>query len=338
VGDLTIRPATESDLPRIEEISEISWRDQGGDALAEATFGRIAGKPWFDWFWPNILRKFRQHPDWVYVSEVEGAVAGFVSLSLNPGLQTGHIGYNALHPSFRGHGYGRRQIDFIIDRFRRERLQYVGVIVALNEGHRAAEAIYEKVGCQTMAVTETRLTRLPAQADIRLVDDVSVRHAALDDRDTVREIVLSCLDGIHPSCVIEARFGRIASVCWQDRAFAEWEQALHGEPSSVLLSEVHGGPAGVLRLSIDHGRKKGIVSHCLVRPDAWGAQAELPLLRAAVRAFAGTDAELLQVTGFTQGERPACSERAIAAFDLDTLVTRSATKFMRLNARALCGR
>ena len=326
----SIRPVTDSDLPRIKEISEISWRGQGGDWLAEQTFGRLGGKPWFDWFWPNIRTKCQQHPDWVYVSQVQEQLVGFVSLSLNPQTHTGSIGYNALDPSFRGRGYGRQQIEFILDRFRREHVDYVNVIVALNDGHGAAKAIYEKVGCETTAIIETRLARLADRPAPELDDDIAVRPGTLDDRSRLRDLVTTCLRGVHHFSVLEERYGATDPRSWQDRVFGEWEQGLGAGPMAVLLCEHNTTLTGALLCAEDAERRKGIVRHCLVHPHCRETQADIAMLQAVSTGFADHGMELLQVHGFVQDDRSSISAQAVAAFGLDTLVMRSAHKSMRL--------
>lgn len=53
-----------------------------------------------------------------FVTRVEGNVVGFGSWDPRGWPEVGRVGHNCVRPSYQGHGYGSRQIEEILRRFR----------------------------------------------------------------------------------------------------------------------------------------------------------------------------------------------------------------------------
>lgn len=147
---ITVRTVRTEDVARIKELVELSWKDQGASHLLEKRYGIQGGKPWLEWKWPEVEQACRERPHQVLVTEVEGKVVGFASYRLDPVRKVGTVGNNAVDPQYRGRGLGKRQLTRVLEIFQEERMEFAEVTVALNEGHTAAKAMYEKSGFETV--------------------------------------------------------------------------------------------------------------------------------------------------------------------------------------------
>jgi ribosomal protein S18 acetylase RimI-like enzyme len=157
---LVLRAVLPSDLPRLKEIVALSWKDQGIAHILEKRYGEMGGKPWLDWKWPQVEKVCRDTPRQVLVTEVNGEVAGFAVYLLDRVRKIGTVGNNAVHPKFRGFGIGKRQIARVIELLRERGMAFAEVTVALNEGHAAARAVYEKTGFEPVADSRYMFMRL----------------------------------------------------------------------------------------------------------------------------------------------------------------------------------
>ena len=153
----TVRP---SDVPRLKEIVAMSWKDQGIAHILEKRYGVMGGKPWLEWKWPQVEKACRETPDQVLVTEADGEVAGFAVYLLDHARKTGTVGNNAVDPKFRGLGIGKRQIARILEILREKGMTFAEVTVALNEGHAAARAVYEKAGFEPISDSRYMFMRL----------------------------------------------------------------------------------------------------------------------------------------------------------------------------------
>jgi ribosomal protein S18 acetylase RimI-like enzyme len=143
---VNLREVRPQDLPRLKELVELGWRDQGAAHLLEQRYGELGGKPWLEWKWPEIESTCRERPHEVIVSEVDGKVVGFASYRLDPVRRVGTIGNNSVDPAYRGLGIGGSMHAWVLERIRAAGMLFAEVTVALNEGHTAARAMYEKAG------------------------------------------------------------------------------------------------------------------------------------------------------------------------------------------------
>jgi ribosomal protein S18 acetylase RimI-like enzyme len=144
--NVVLRPLRPDDLPRIKELVELGWRGQGAAYLIEKRYGQIGEQPWLEWKWSEVERACRERPQDVIVSTVEDNVVGFASCHLDPVRRVGTIGNNTVDPAYRGLGIGGRMHDRVLEMIRTAGMLFAEVTVALNEGHAAARAMYEKAG------------------------------------------------------------------------------------------------------------------------------------------------------------------------------------------------
>lgn len=147
--DPLIRPATEADVPAVREIAELAWtpiyhefRRRLGDELFDLTRPRgVKAKP------DEVERVFREHPDRMLVTELDGRVVAFATFFVvDRAAGIGEIGNNAVHPDFQGRGLGRAQYERIFEELRRLGCHYVRVSTGLDDSHAPARRAYEAAG------------------------------------------------------------------------------------------------------------------------------------------------------------------------------------------------
>ncbi|MDH7570437.1 MAG: GNAT family N-acetyltransferase [Armatimonadota bacterium] len=88
----------------------------------------------------------RRHPEWVYVTEVEGRVVGFITFTMNSETGVGEIGNNAVDPEYQGGGVGTAQHREVLRIFREHGMRVAKVTTGLDEAHAPARRSYEKAG------------------------------------------------------------------------------------------------------------------------------------------------------------------------------------------------
>jgi GNAT superfamily N-acetyltransferase len=147
----TIRAAREADLKPIEGMLGSIWQ-MGRAAAMEERHGLIGGKPWQESVVPGIISNLtkRLEEGGLLVTECDGEVLGFISYSIDRERSIGTIGYNGVRRGAGGRGIGTRQVEYVLDIFRREGLRLAEVSTGLNEGHRPARRMYEKVGFKSL--------------------------------------------------------------------------------------------------------------------------------------------------------------------------------------------
>jgi ribosomal protein S18 acetylase RimI-like enzyme len=145
------RPATEQDLEPIVAIARLIWHMGVGAAL-EQCYGLIGGKPWQDYIAQSMHTAVAQaiERDSCLVADVDGTVAGWSTWQTDESRSIGTIGYNGVHPDFRGRGIGTELVRLALEQIRSAGMRIATVTTGLNEGHAAARAVYEKLGFQPL--------------------------------------------------------------------------------------------------------------------------------------------------------------------------------------------
>lgn len=82
----------------------------------------------------------------VFVTCLNGMPLGVASFNPRGGPAHGVIGQNAVVPKYQGQGYGRRQIEEVLDRFKRRRIQKVLVVTNCHPFFFPATKMYESLG------------------------------------------------------------------------------------------------------------------------------------------------------------------------------------------------
>lgn len=143
-----IRPARVEDAERCGDIAVAAW------APVYESFRRMVGDELFALQWPNwrddkrgqVEGFIRKHTDWAIVTELDGAIAGFLTYTINAERGSGEIGNNAVDPGFQGYGIGTLQCERVLDIFREAGLKFATVYTGLDEAHLPARLMYAKAG------------------------------------------------------------------------------------------------------------------------------------------------------------------------------------------------
>ncbi len=148
MGEPTIRPADEADIAKIREIAREAWRpiyeyfrERMGDDLWEREH---PGDP-LEKKADTVERHFREHPDWSFVTELDGEVVGFCTYQIRDN-GVGVVGNNAVDPAGQGRGIGTAQYRECLQRMRDAGMEYATVHTGLDPMHAPARRAYEKVG------------------------------------------------------------------------------------------------------------------------------------------------------------------------------------------------
>ncbi len=149
-GNYTIRPFDPKEEDRLVEIAQKAWApvfEFYRETMGEDLFNRV-------------------HPDWksdkaqqirsacrsgnedlhVYVTERDGEIAGFVTLTIDRERSSAEIGNNAVDPEYQGNGIGSNQYLYCIDFARSLGMSYIKVWTGQDWAHAPARRAYEKAG------------------------------------------------------------------------------------------------------------------------------------------------------------------------------------------------
>lgn len=126
--DYRIRQFNPDDLPAIKAITVEGFTGVSLDhAVEEKLGGKLAGH---DWRWRkarHIDDDAAANPGGIFVAELEGEVAGYITTVLDREAGRGRIPNLAVRASVRGHGIGRALIERALDYFRAEGMAYAAI-------------------------------------------------------------------------------------------------------------------------------------------------------------------------------------------------------------------
>ena len=126
--DYRIRQFNPDDLPAIMAITVDGFTGVSLDhAVEEKLGGKLAGH---DWRWRkarHIDDDAAANPGGIFVAELEGEVAGYITTVLDREACRGRIPNLAVSASVRGHGIGRALIERALDYFRAEGMAYAAI-------------------------------------------------------------------------------------------------------------------------------------------------------------------------------------------------------------------
>ena len=116
---MKIRPYQPEDLDILKEITLEAFQGVSIDEGIEREYGVINGH---DWKWRkagHVATDARREPEGIFVAEVEGRIAGYISTWHDPDAGIGYIPNLAFVPEYRGQGMGRKLLEYALDHFRR---------------------------------------------------------------------------------------------------------------------------------------------------------------------------------------------------------------------------
>jgi len=120
---VTIRKFRESDRPRLKEITAVCFDGVSIDQNIERELGLIKGR---DWRWRKVRHidwDIAANPDGVFVAEVDGEIAGYITVTLDREAGIGRIPNLAVAPRFQKQGIGRRLIETALAYMRKEKME-----------------------------------------------------------------------------------------------------------------------------------------------------------------------------------------------------------------------
>jgi ribosomal protein S18 acetylase RimI-like enzyme len=146
---LNIRPFETRDLPAILDIAVAAWQP------VFASSREIVGKELFALVYSDTDTRKRNQvsqacdrddPRLVWVAELDGQTAGFITVDLNTESLVGEIGNNAVSPDFQHHGIGTRMYEFVLEQMKNAGMKSAVVETGGDEAHAPARRAYEKAG------------------------------------------------------------------------------------------------------------------------------------------------------------------------------------------------
>ena len=143
-----IRAYRPEDLPAVVDIGNRAWRDiyrMFRETLGEELF-RLRVPDETTAKGRQVEAHCRRHPEWVFVCEEEGRIAGFVTFRLDPERRIGEIGNNAVDPDLRGRGIAQQMYAAVFEYFRAHGMRYARVGTGLDWAHAPARRAYERAG------------------------------------------------------------------------------------------------------------------------------------------------------------------------------------------------
>ncbi len=116
---MKIRPYQPEDLAILQEITVEAFQGVSIDEGIEREYGIVNGR---DWKWRkagHVKADAQREPEGIFVAEVEGRIAGYISTWHDPDAGIGYIPNMAFIPECRGQGMGRKLLEYALDHFRR---------------------------------------------------------------------------------------------------------------------------------------------------------------------------------------------------------------------------
>ena len=147
-----LRRAQKSDLPSLDEIVVICYtpiHDSYVQIVGEECARGLRRDPELDWTVEktNMVRKtYEDHPDSVWVLEMDGVIFGFVTFAVQRERNRAWIEENGVLPEHRGHGWATFMLRHVLQHLRKEGIRFASVEVDLDDVHRPARRVYEAVG------------------------------------------------------------------------------------------------------------------------------------------------------------------------------------------------
>jgi ribosomal protein S18 acetylase RimI-like enzyme len=146
---MTIRPFQPSDLVRLQQITVESFESVSIDRNIERAFGLVAGKDWRERKARDVANDCQVQPEGVFVAEIDGEVAGYVTTRLDRFTGVGRIPNLAVDERFRGRGLGTQLIQHAVAWMRSEGMA-MAKIETLDQNERG-QALYPRCGFQEVA-------------------------------------------------------------------------------------------------------------------------------------------------------------------------------------------
>lgn len=147
---MRIREFKADDLPLFREITAEAFNGVSIDQGIEQQFGPINGQ---DWQWRKMRHcdeDARRDPAGIFVAEDdEGRSIGFISSWCDREAGIGHIPNLVIAAGCRGQGVGRKLIQHVLERFRREGMTHARIETLVQ--NEVGCGLYQSVGFREVA-------------------------------------------------------------------------------------------------------------------------------------------------------------------------------------------
>lgn len=163
-GGIVIRPARSVDIPSIFQITQSAFGPVTMARIRQEFFQeKLAGKEWHEHKNAQVETACRNCLLQTVIAEVDGAVVGYATYSLDEEAGVASIGNNAVHPDHQGQGIGTRLQKEVDRRMREEGYTKFTVSTLANDA--AAQRVYEKMGYTKVMESYHYLKKTGASVD-----------------------------------------------------------------------------------------------------------------------------------------------------------------------------
>lgn len=146
---LRVRPFRREDLPRIREITIACFDGVSIDQNIEGLLGIVADLPWQERKAAQVEEDCRLNPEGVFVAEVGGEVAGYITSRMQTSTRTGWIPHLAVDRQFREQGIARTLFDRVFEYLRLGGM--ITVRIETLEQNAAGKRLFPKLGFREVA-------------------------------------------------------------------------------------------------------------------------------------------------------------------------------------------
>ena len=119
-----IRKYQRSDLETLRQITAICFEGVSIDKNIEDRFGIINELDWTQRKMPHINDDVDANADGVFVAEIDGEVAGYITTNVNHQTKIGGIPNLSVHPNFQQRGLGTELIETALVYLKEEGMLY----------------------------------------------------------------------------------------------------------------------------------------------------------------------------------------------------------------------
>jgi ribosomal protein S18 acetylase RimI-like enzyme len=145
----TIRPYQAEDLDAVKAITLICFDGVSMDQNIEKRFGRVGGQDWRFRKARHIDADVAANAAGIFVAELAGVVAGYVTTRLDPVTQIGGIPNLGVLPAYRNQGIGRALLETAITYLREQGMAYARIETL--DQNPIGQKLYPSLGFQEFA-------------------------------------------------------------------------------------------------------------------------------------------------------------------------------------------
>ena len=139
-----IRKYQPSDLETLRQITAICFEGVSIDKNIEDKFGIINELDWKQRKMPHINDDVEANADGVFVAEIDGEVAGYITTYVNHRTKIGGIPNLSVHPNFQQRGLGTELIETALVYLKEEGMLYARIETL--DQNQIGTAFYPKMG------------------------------------------------------------------------------------------------------------------------------------------------------------------------------------------------